>query len=166
MFEQTNRRVFYQRIIQGMLGIVTLMVSLPAIVYLFFSGKIEQKSNKNWTDVGEISTLKLNEPKELVFQRLHVDGWKNSMVRATAWIVKTEKEMIAFQPRCTHLGCGYHWSQKEKEFVCPCHASSFSVTGEVLKGPAPRSLDRFETRIEGKRLWLGENITSVRESRS
>jgi Rieske Fe-S protein len=31
----------------------------------------------------------------------------------------------------------------------------FSLDGKVLSGPAPRSLDRFETRIEGGKLLLG-----------
>jgi Rieske Fe-S protein len=32
--------------------------------------------------------------------------------------------------------------------VCPCHASTFDITGDVLSPPAPRPLDIFAVRIE------------------
>ena len=36
----------------------------------------------------------------------------------------------------------------EDRFVCPCHASTFDITGDVLSPPAPRPLDIFPVRIE------------------
>ena len=40
------------------------------------------------------------------------------------------------------------WVEAESRFVCPCHASSFDITGQVLSPPAPRPLDLFPVRIE------------------
>ena len=56
--------------------------------------------------------------------------------------------LLALSRRCTHLGCSVPWNEAEKRFVCPCHGSAFSLTGEVLSGPAPRPLDTFPVRIE------------------
>lgn len=151
----TSRRTFYQRMIYGVSSLIAAALAALAIGYLFFPTRRKGKDRKGWTDAGDVSVLPLNEPRELIFQRKRIDGWKTSTVRATAWVVKTEQELIAFSPRCTHLGCGYHWNKARNRFVCPCHTSGFSVTGEVLEGPAPRPLDRFETRTEGTRLWLG-----------
>ena len=39
---------------------------------------------------------------------------------------------------CTHLGCVVN--RVESEFHCPCHGSKFGPAGDVLQGPAPRSL--------------------------
>ena len=64
--------------------------------------------------------------------------------------------MTAFGPQCTHLGCAYHWEDAKSEFLCPCHTSLFSVEGKVLGGPAPRPLDRYETRLNGSKLLLGK----------
>ena len=50
---------------------------------------------------------------------------------------------------CTHLGCTVPWSEKERRFPCPCHASTFDETGEVLAPPATRALDLFPVAIEG-----------------
>jgi len=55
---------------------------------------------------------------------------------------------LALSRRCTHLGCTVPWDARENAFVCPCHASSFDITGEVLSPPAPRPLDLHPVRIE------------------
>lgn len=55
---------------------------------------------------------------------------------------------LALDRECTHLGCTVPWVDAENRFVCPCHASSFDITGDVLSPPAPRPLDIFEVRIE------------------
>jgi len=55
---------------------------------------------------------------------------------------------LALSRICTHLGCTVPWIESEGRFVCPCHASAFTITGEVLSPPAPRPLDLFPIRIE------------------
>ena len=55
---------------------------------------------------------------------------------------------LALHRECTHLGCTVPWSTAEKLFVCPCHASTFDITGGVSGPPAPRPLDVLAVRIE------------------
>jgi cytochrome b6-f complex iron-sulfur subunit len=55
---------------------------------------------------------------------------------------------LALSSRCTHLGCTVPWSEKDRTFPCPCHASTFDLRGEVLTPPAPRALDLFPVVIE------------------
>ncbi len=55
---------------------------------------------------------------------------------------------LALSRKCTHLGCTVPWVGEEGRFVCPCHASSFDLRGEVLSPPAPRALDLHPVRIE------------------
>ncbi|HSO22661.1 MAG TPA: ubiquinol-cytochrome c reductase iron-sulfur subunit [Chondromyces sp.] len=57
---------------------------------------------------------------------------------------------LALNRECTHLGCTVPWVEAEERFVCPCHASSFDITGQVLGPPAPRPLDYFPVRIENR----------------
>lgn len=55
---------------------------------------------------------------------------------------------LALYRKCTHLGCAVPWDQARGEFVCPCHASAFTMDGTVINPPAPRPLDRFAVVIE------------------
>ncbi len=67
---------------------------------------------------------------------------------------------LALNRECTHLGCTVPWVAEEGRFICPCHASSFDITGDVLSPPAPRPLDVFPVRIENDvvKVELGEPI--------
>jgi Rieske Fe-S protein len=47
----------------------------------------------------------------------------------------------ALSARCTHLGCQVRPSRRG--LVCPCHGSSYSWEGEVLRGPAQKALARY-----------------------
>jgi menaquinol-cytochrome c reductase iron-sulfur subunit len=97
----------------------------------------------------------------MTFRRNRVDGWKVTSEKSTAWVVKfANNQVVAYAPQCTHLGCAYHWDQGKTEFVCPCHNSIFSIDGKVQDGPAPRPLDRFQTKIEGKQLLVGPLASS------
>lgn len=68
---------------------------------------------------------------------------------------------LAIYQRCTHLGCNVPWDQTANAFVCPCHNSEFTATGEVLNPPAPRPLDLFPVVIEDNiiRVDTGKIIT-------
>jgi cytochrome b6-f complex iron-sulfur subunit len=56
--------------------------------------------------------------------------------------------LLALSRKCTHLGCTVPWVEKERRFACPCHASAFDITGEVINPPAPRPLDIYPISIE------------------
>jgi len=51
---------------------------------------------------------------------------------------------------CPHLGCTINYEDKAKLYVCPCHASSFTLDGERENQIPPRSMDPLEVRINSK----------------
>jgi len=149
-----TRRKFHEWSVFLLGGIVQAALALPALAYLLIPGR--KRTNGGWTDAGGIAEIPADRPVELAVQRERQDVWKSSVEKMTVWAVKKDdSEVVVYSAQCTHLGCGYHWDDQEEHFVCPCHESVFSKDGAVISGPAPRPLDRFQTRIEGNRLWLG-----------
>jgi menaquinol-cytochrome c reductase iron-sulfur subunit len=151
---ETTRRSFFTGAIYATWSAIAAALSVPALVYLFFPPKV--RKTDDWVEVGDVSKLAVNAPVEMAFRRNRIDGWKIISEKSTAWVVKQEdRSIVAFGPQCTHLGCAYHWEDGKNEFLCPCHTSLFSVDGKVVSGPAPRPLDRYQTRMQGNNLWLG-----------
>ncbi|MGP8245089.1 MAG: ubiquinol-cytochrome c reductase iron-sulfur subunit [Bryobacteraceae bacterium] len=144
----------------GMGAAIMTALGLPAVLYLFSSPKSGKPSE--WTEAGDIANISPNTPVEIAFHRKRVDGWKIVSEKTTAWVVKhTDNTVTAFGPQCTHLGCAYHWTETANEFLCPCHTSVFSIDGKVISGPAPRPLDRYDTKIEAGKLFIGRLRPSV-----
>jgi menaquinol-cytochrome c reductase iron-sulfur subunit len=155
--ESTTRRTFYSAVIAGLGGLMTAALAAPAAAYLLIRPKSQKQSD--FVPAADLATLTVGKPEEVVFRRTRVDGWRVLNEKSTAWVVrKDEQNVVAYAPQCTHLGCAYHWDEKENNFLCPCHTSTFSIDGKVLTGPAPRPLDRLVTKIDQGKILIGTEI--------
>jgi len=151
---ETTRRSFHIGFIYAAWSAITAALAIPAAWYLFLPPA--NRKDPGWIDVGNLDSIPSGAPTEVSFQRRRIDGWKVTSEKTTAWIVKqAEDQVVAYSPQCTHLGCAYHWEDQTHTFVCPCHSSEFSVNGDVLSGPAPRPLDRYQVKIEARRIKIG-----------
>ena len=65
-----------------------------------------------------------------------------------------EGGFLAMSLKCSHLGCSIIWDENKNEFVCPCHSSKFTVTGDVIKPPAPRALDIYKIDVTKGKLFI------------
>jgi nitrite reductase/ring-hydroxylating ferredoxin subunit len=64
------------------------------------------------------------------------------------WLARTEdNRLVAPYKICPHLGCLYNWNASADIFICPCHYSQYQRDGTLIRGPAPRSADRFVIRL-------------------
>ena len=71
-----------------------------------------------------------------------------AFVRGRFYLARLEDGgFLALSRKCTHLGCTVPWDAKEMKFACPCHASAFDITGNVINSPAPRPLDIYPILI-------------------
>jgi menaquinol-cytochrome c reductase iron-sulfur subunit len=155
--ETQTRRSFYSALISGLASSIATALALPAALYLLVPSRAKQKGN--FVEAANLTHLEVGKPQEVTFERTRVDGWRTVREKVIAWVVRTdEKNVVAYSPQCTHLGCAYHWEEPRNQFVCPCHESLFTVDGKVVGGPASRPLDRYVTRVENDKLLIGTQI--------
>ncbi len=148
-----SRRAFHLAVINIFGALIGLALAVPTGIYLLTAPR--KRGGTKWIDAGDVGQINPGTPVELSFQESRLDGWRLVTEKKTAWVVKnTDSSIVAFGPQCTHLGCAYH--VENGQFVCPCHTSIFSLDGKVTAGPAPRPLDRYETKIENNRLQIGD----------
>jgi menaquinol-cytochrome c reductase iron-sulfur subunit len=148
-----SRRGFMMGALYGMPLLIGGTLAASVGNYLF-GRQAARKSG--WADAGDVSDIPAGEPCQVRFERVVVDGWKLQNEQASAWIILDEQRHVtAFSPSCTHLGCAYRWQAEKKLFTCPCHGSAFNMRGDVVVGPASRPLDKYATKLEDNRLWLG-----------
>jgi menaquinol-cytochrome c reductase iron-sulfur subunit len=162
--ESPTRRNFYVGAIYAIGAAICAALGVPALVYLFLPPKAQPPDE--WIEIGDATRLSPNAPTEMSFRRNRVDGWKVISEKSTAWVVKgADNRVAAFGPQCTHLGCAYHWDDGKNLFLCPCHNSLFGADGSVKAGPAPRPLDRYDIKVQGSKLLIG-NLRQVGESKA
>lgn len=45
---------------------------------------------------------------------------------------------------CSHMGCEVEWNDAERTWDCPCHGSRYTYQGDVIEGPAKKSLGKVQ----------------------
>ena len=67
-----------------------------------------------------------------------------------AIVVRTpEGELRAFTAVCTHLECTVQFRAETSQLWCACHNGVFDLGGNVVSGPPPRALERFDVNVRG-----------------
>ncbi len=76
-------------------------------------------------------------------------GTEQTIKEQNVLVISDKRGIAAISLVCTHLGCIV--TRLENGFACPCHGSKFGPQGDVLAGPAPRTLRWFaiSTAVNG-----------------
>lgn len=135
-----TRRSFLNRIWAG-LGLVALAELVWLVVSFLRPGKPKARSG----DFGAVVDCGA------------VEGFAKGSVaafpRGRFYLCRLEDGgFLALSRQCTHLGCTVPWDDEAKVFRCPCHGSTFDITGSVVTSPAPRALDLYPVTIENERV--------------
>jgi len=152
--KQFTRRDFMGFTTFGIAGVIGLGLGVPAIVYVTSPA---QKSDEDqvWIRLGPTSKVELNIPTLFKTTVSQQTGWiVNEQEIAVYVLTENGRDYIAMSNVCTHLGCRVRWVTEEGEFFCPCHNAVFDKEGEVVSGPPPSPLDRYEVKIENDQIFI------------
>lgn len=148
-----NREAFLTLFVLSFGGLATLVVGIPVIGYIL-SPLIEQAPNV-WRDLGPLDKYTVGDTVKAPFKSNAAVPWAGTTALQAIWLRRnTQTSFTAFAEYCTHLGCPVNWLAAPKIFLCPCHGSVFNGNGDVLGGPAPRPLFRYETRVKNGHIWV------------
>jgi menaquinol-cytochrome c reductase iron-sulfur subunit len=152
--KEISRREFMKVAIGAIGGLITLGFGIPAIGYVVAPALAQGKAQQ-WIQLGAASKVELGKPTL----------FKTTITRQTGWIVNQEelsiyvltddgREYIAMSNVCTHLGCRIRWIADQDQYFCPCHNGVYDKQGNVVSGPPPRSLDRYQTKVENDQIFI------------
>ena len=136
----TNRREFLQKSF-AFLGLTTLAFFLYPF-FKFFS-----------PPAGEAVAKRLVLSKK----EIPIGDAKDIVINNTPGVVinRPDKGYVALSRVCSHLGCLVDYQKDKKRLLCPCHAGTYDLSGNVTSGPPPKPLQQFPLRIEGDSIIIG-----------
>ncbi len=147
-----TRRQSLARLFWGATGLVGAGLIAPVFGYLI--APLFSRDQSRYIRIGRLEDFTLDQPKRVEVQAWDQEGWVTDRIIAIAWVVRRADGLVAFDPRCTHLGCAYHWVESAKEFQCPCHNARFAIDGCVVEGPPPRPLDTYRYVVRQGEVYI------------
>jgi len=145
---QLDRRDFVKMVMAFVGSLMGIILGLPLVSYLISPALRAQKED-DWVQLGVLKNYPMGVPTIYNFNRTKVNGWEKTVISYGIYVWrKSETELVVFSNVCTHLSCRVSWHTEVNEYICPCHDGHFGIDGEVLKGPPPRSLDKYEYKIQ------------------
>jgi len=151
--QATARRRFLQVVIGVFSALIGLALGIPLVAALV--GSSRRQAGRRFSEVGSVASLPVGRPVELAFREIREDAFIRRELMHHIWAVRSAgSEITVFSPICPHLGCAFDWDARTRQFMCPCHASVFTMDGRVVSGPAPRPLDSLPVEVREGRLFV------------
>ena len=149
-----SRREFVSIVTAAAGTVMGAVIGIPAIGYLI-APALQKVSADAWIPVGPLANFQVGIPTLFNFNRTTVNGWVQTVNSYGVFILKQQDgSVLAISNKCTHLSCRVNWYPENAAYVCPCHDAWFASDGAIIKGPQPRPLDRYETKVEENNLFI------------
>jgi Rieske Fe-S protein len=155
-----SRRTFVAWVTSGIGAVISVTVGLPAIGYIISPAlhSLRSEEPRDWQPLGPLSQVEASsEPVLFTLSHVIEAGWRKTLKKEMIYVQQLPNgELVAHSNVCTHLSCLVHWEPEAQRFFSPCHAGVFDRMGNVVSGPPPRPLDRYEVRVEDGQIWVGK----------
>jgi Rieske Fe-S protein len=68
--------------------------------------------------------------------------------------VTANTDYLALASTCTHSGCTLNFDHNNNQLTCPCHGGKFDTNGNVVAGPPPSPVKKYNTSVSGNILTI------------
>lgn len=143
-----QRRGFVKALAAAGGSVTALLATVPAL-RAFAAPAAAPPPREAWVNLGEADLFDTGVPVRRDFAEAANDAWVESRSIRSVWLYTADgEEFVAYNGRCTHLGCSYEYEKDQQQFHCPCHHGLFdAATGAVTGGPPPRPLDTLPVKV-------------------
>jgi menaquinol-cytochrome c reductase iron-sulfur subunit len=147
--ESISRRSFLGVLLGFGAVVVGAALSVPLLRFALHP-LLTKTTEIGWSDIGKVEEFaSLTAPLKKLITVDQRDGWRKIVSEKAIYILPKKDGLLrVLSPICPHLGCSIPWIEAKQQFVCPCHTAIFTLDGSRVSGPAPRSMDDLESRIE------------------
>ena len=153
---EVPRRTLLELVLAAVVALLTLGLGLPTLAHLGAPLlRPPDRRRPGFDDTGAAPDLAPGQARGINYRVQADDAYlrgAESTRSVFAVRPRTGDPVIVFSAICPHLGCRVN--AVPNGFACPCHGSRFDLDGSVSAGPAPRSLDSLESRVDAGRLLV------------
>ena len=152
--QEINRKDFLGIATLAIGGVISFILGIPAVAYIL-GPALKKANDQDWIALGSTSKVELGVPTLFTATVEQTAGWITNQQELTFYVLtENGRDFVAMSNICSHLGCRVRWVEDETQFFCPCHNAVFDKAGEVVAGPPPAPLDRFEVKVENDQLFV------------
>jgi cytochrome b6-f complex iron-sulfur subunit len=65
-------------------------------------------------------------------------------------------DLRSFTAVCIHLGCTVQYRKDLRHIWCACHNGHYDLNGNVISGPPPRPLERYNVAVKGDDIFVSK----------
>ena len=150
---EIDRATFIRGAGVAVLG-AAVAVTLGSVAAITTVGPTESAAAEKWVPVGRIADLPQRKVTTVLLNYETRSGIYSQTVSKPVIVSRLSDEIICYKTSCPHLGCTVHFENQSDQFRCACHGGTFDRGGNVIAGPPPRALDRYQHKIEGDQLLV------------
>jgi len=146
------RREQLARVAGASLLLLLIVLSLACVAVVWRSEPAPRLANIEDIPIGGAIQRSLALPfDETIFgSRTHSE--RIAAVVPVYIVRPSRSDVLVLSQRDPRSGCSVVWWPADQVFIDPCHGSTYTYTGEYVRGPARDGLGRFPFRIS----WAGD----------
>lgn len=155
---EPDRRTFLRQVGIGALGLGAVLLVGGVATKAAVGPGLAAKSAKIWVPVAATGDIPAGDITTHTVRFEYNNGLYRQEKAMPVLVSRTGDEITCFNASCTHAGCIVKWDAQSGRFRCACHGGMFDREGNVLAGPPPRPLDKYNFKVDSGHLLIETEV--------